>query len=138
MEKFLIEAECAHFTDHHLFWCSKCNTNKVDSLEHGTGRFFCLRGQEYNNAVGDPKQIVFALCTGCLSTDLWSQDEDVTVSVDKYHKPYTWNQVLNAPYFMSWVKSNDIDLCVTMAAQLMNCSQQVARELVISLLPSNN
>lgn len=141
MPKFLIEAECANLTDHHLFWCSKCKTNKVDSLEHSSGRFFCVLGQEFYGTVGDPKQVIFALCTGCLATDMWGlPEEEVKSPIISYLVPprSTWKQVQNSPAFKTAFKKRELSVCINLVAREMRSSLEDAKELVVTLLDEVN
>jgi hypothetical protein len=136
MQKFLIEAECANLTEHHIFWCCKCLTNKIDSLEHSSGRFFCIQGQEFSQTVGDPKQVVFALCPTCLATDMWATPEKDTepTTIYKILPPSTWAQVQESPLFKASFKKRELSACINMTAGMMRSSLEDAKELVINLL----
>lgn len=139
MQRFLIETECANLTDHHLFWCSKCNTNKVDSLEHSTGRFFCISGQEFSQTVGEPKQVVFALCPTCLATDMWDTPEkEVKPTLAFMSVRSTWEQVQESVLFKAAFKKRDLSACINMTAGLMHSSLEDAKDLVIGLLDETN
>lgn len=131
MDKFLVETECAQLTDHHLFWCSKCNTNKVDSLEQSSGRFFCVSGHEFTGSVGECKQIVFALCPTCLATNMWGPLEE---EVKPPTANCTWAEVQGSTYFTAALGRRELVTCINMARSLMNSSPEVATALVMSLL----
>ncbi len=145
MAKFLIEAECADDTlGHQLFWCCKCDTNKVDSLEHTTGRFFTVSGHEFAGTIGECKKIVFAVCTGCLSTNMWvpeppkltvpiKQKPTIKIKQVLTKSPLTWNQVQKNPIFKHNLSNKDLEACVGVTVDLMECSPEVARELVSSI-----
>lgn len=138
MNKFLVETECADLTDHHLFWCSKCNANKIDSLEHASGRFFCISGHEFNGSVGDCKRVLFAICTNCLATDMWASPPQIVPQVSQVSLQQTFQQVQESPLFKSAFKKRDLKSCITMAAALMGSSLEAAEDCVVMLLQDQN
>jgi hypothetical protein len=54
-----------------VFWCNRCDNQKVDSENPDTGRFFVVFGHVYDDTTeqydGDYRGVMFAVCKGCLT-----------------------------------------------------------------------
>lgn len=61
------------------FWCSICDLTTIISGDKSTGNFYSAKGHildRKNFSIGEEKEVIFAVCTDCLSSkeELSKQD----------------------------------------------------------------
>lgn len=57
-------------TEPQVFWCNRCDAERVDSTNTDTGRFFIQSGHAFDKDTkqydGDYHGVMFAVCKACL------------------------------------------------------------------------